>query len=101
MTYPLELPHVEDTADSDASKWDDGFGTNAAPTAANPVLDDYEARRCAICSTKYPHFGFGSPLTRTGGVDLWACGAHRMELDHRLSAIPLHADAPVEQRSLF
>ena len=99
MTHPLELPLVENTADGDASTWDDDFGTNAAPTA-NPILDEYEARRCTICSTKYPHFGFGSPLRRSGGV-LWACGAHRMELDHRLSAIPLHADAPVEQRSLF
>ena len=99
MLPPPELPLAEAQLTATASMRDEGFGTNAALTG-NPVLDDYEAHRCAICGAKYPPFGFGSPLTRPGGV-LWACGAHRAELDHRLSARPPNADALAEQPSLF
>jgi hypothetical protein len=99
MLPPTELPLAEAQLTATASIRDEGFGTDAVLTA-HPVLDDYEARRCAICGAKYPAFGFGSPLTRPG-VMLWACGAHRTELDNRLSARHPHADALAEQLSLF
>ena len=99
MLPPPELPLAEAQLTATASMRDDDFRTNAAPTA-NPVLDEYEARRCAVCGAKYPPFGFGSPITRPGVV-LWACGAHRAELDHRLSARHPNADALAEQPSLF
>ena len=99
MLPPPELPLAEAQLTATASPRDEGFGTNAALTA-NSVLDGYGARRCAVCGAKYPPFGFGSPLTRPGVV-LWACGAHRAELDHRLSARHPHADTLAEQSSLF
>ena len=94
-----ELPLAETQLTATASMREEGFKTNTALTAI-PVLDEYEARRCAICGAKYPAFGFGSPLTRPGVV-LWACSAHRVELDHRLSGRSTHADALAEQPSLF
>ena len=99
MPPPPELPLAEAQLTATVSMRDEGFGTNAALTA-NPVLDEYEARRCAICGAKYPAFGFGSPPTRLGVV-LWACSAHRAEVDHRLSGRHTHADALAEQPSLF
>jgi hypothetical protein len=96
---PSELPLAEAQLTATASMRDEGFKTNTAPTA-NPVLDEYEARRCALCGARYPSFGFGSPITRPGVV-LWACGAHRAELDHRLSARNPRADTLAEQASLF
>jgi hypothetical protein len=69
------------------------------PASASSPLEEYEARRCAICGARYPCFGFGPPLTRTGG-DLWACGAHRAELDQRLSGTFQRVDDP-RQASLL
>lgn len=43
-------------------------------------LRDYESRRCHICGTRFPPFGFGPPLTRPG-QSLWACGRHRGEVE--------------------
>lgn len=55
-----------------------------APAAPAPgSIEEYERRRCAICGSKYPGFGFGPPLTRPGTM-LWACLQHRMELDRQL-----------------
>jgi hypothetical protein len=99
MSHSQELPLVEAQLTAMASTCDDSPETNATPRA-NPVVGEYEARRCAICGAKYPSFGFGSPLTRSGVV-LWACSVHRMELDHRLSARHLHAADPIEQPSLL
>jgi hypothetical protein len=56
------------------------------PTHAGPMpgsIEEYELRRCAICGSKYPGFGFGPPLTRPGPM-LWACLEHRMELARQL-----------------
>ena len=99
MLPPPEWPLAEAQLSATASMRDEDFRTNTAPTA-NPVLDEYKARRCAICGAKYPPFGFGSPLTRPWVV-LWACGAHRAELDHLLSARHPRADTLAEQSSLF
>jgi len=61
---------------------------NAAPPEAihppNEAVRDYEARRCHVCGARYPAFGFGPPLTRTAQT-VWACGAHRADVDRRLS----------------
>jgi hypothetical protein len=68
---------------------------NASPPEAinspNEAMREYEARRCRICGARYPAFGFGPPLTRTAQT-VWACSAHRAEVDCMLSqgaAIPL------------
>ena len=67
------------------------------PLQRNPVLNEYDARRCAICDTRYPPFGFGPPLTKKDVV-LWACAAHRSELDRRLTE---RRTAPTEETSQF
>jgi hypothetical protein len=64
---------------------DGGWGSTAtagsAPDAAAPGrLAEYQARRCAVCGGRYPSFGFGPPLTLNGGT-LWACAAHRLEIE--------------------
>ena len=51
----------------------------------NPVVRDYEARRCHVCGDKRPAFGFEAPLAPRGET-LWACGAHHRELQARLVA---------------
>ena len=51
---------------------------------ANPDVAEYEARRCAVCGGRYPPFGFG-PLA-SKGTTLWACAAHRQEVDRQLHA---------------
>jgi len=69
------------------------------PEAINPpskAMREYEARRCRICGARYPAFGFGAPLTRTAQT-VWACGAHRAELDRMLrqgTAIPAERTQP-------
>jgi hypothetical protein len=70
----------------------------AAPR--NPALDEYESRRCAICGGKYPSFGYGPPLTSRGAM-LWACSAHRKDVDKRLSTRNIEGPAEPEQPSLF
>jgi len=58
-------------------------GDAAAPPS--PAMAEYEARRCAVCNGRYPSFGFGPPLSRKGAT-LWACFAHRGEVDRQLTA---------------
>jgi hypothetical protein len=67
------------------------------PSQRTPALDEYDARRCAICDTRYPPFGFGPPLTKKDAV-LWACAAHRAELDRRLTE---RRTAPTEETSQY
>ena len=50
----------------------------------NPVLVEYEARRCAVCGGRYPPFGF-EPIA-SKGTTLWACAAHQQEVDRHLRA---------------
>ena len=56
-----------------------------ARESQSATMREYEARRCHICQCKYPSFGFGPPLTRPGLV-LWACGAHREQVDRSLTS---------------
>lgn len=56
--------------------------TDDTPPLPEAILE-YERRRCAICGARYPSFGFGPPLTRSG-VFLWACATHRLDLEERL-----------------
>ena len=65
----------------------------------NPVILDYEARRCHVCQCKYPSFGFGPPLT-TKGQTLWACFEHRGVVDRLLTGGPAMREEP-GQSSLF
>ena len=67
------------------------------PPQGNPVLDEYDARRCAVCDARFPPFGFGPPLTKRDVV-LWACVAHRAELDRRLTE---RRTGPAEEPSQF
>jgi hypothetical protein len=63
------------------------MSADSPPETAPPVpgtLAEYERRRCAICGARYPGFGFGPPLTRPG-AEVWACGAHRRELEARFA----------------
>ena len=46
----------------------------------SPAMRDYDARRCYICGRPHPPFGFGPPLRKPDQV-LWACGAHREEVE--------------------
>ena len=68
---PNDTPSPEDRRDEPA-----------APAAAplSPWLRECEARRCHMCGCKHPCFGFGTPGS-TNGKTLWACMAHRHEVD--------------------
>lgn len=55
---------------------------NASPASS---MADHETRRCAVCGAHHPVFGFGPPLSQKG-TTIWACGAHRHEVDHQLTA---------------
>jgi hypothetical protein len=63
---------------------EDGGDEVTAPgeTHVNPDFAEYEARRCAVCDGRYPPFGFG-PLD-SKRTTLWACAAHRQEVDRQL-----------------
>jgi hypothetical protein len=76
----------------DAEPTDDG-----GPAPRNPSLDEYEARRCHVCGARYPSFGFGPPLTRMGVV-IWACSAHRDEVNRRLSGPANTATRELDQQ---
>jgi hypothetical protein len=54
-----------------------------------------DARRCFICGARFAPFGFGPPLTRPG-ITLWACSAHRVQLDRHLTGG--HQSAMCEDR---
>ena len=56
----------------------------------------YEARRCAICGGRNAHFGFVPPILPKG--ELWACAAHRAEIEHRLRG-PAGASIDAGRRS--
>jgi hypothetical protein len=73
-------------------RWSEPEGSQAPPE--NPVMREYEARRCHVCQCKYPSFGFGFPLARKGQT-IWACGTHRMEVDRMLTGG--HADQLVTE----
>lgn len=70
------------------------------PASPSDTMREYEARRCRVCRGRHPVFGFGPPLTRPG-MDLWACGAHRAELDHRLAGSPRPKAAAERQPTLL
>jgi hypothetical protein len=63
-------------------------------------VQEYDARRCPICGAKFPPFGFGPPLTQPG-TTLWACGAHRVEIERRLTGAHRLATCEDRQPSLL
>jgi len=58
-------------------------------------VQEHDARRCHICGAKFPPFGFGPPLTRTG-TTFWACGAHRLDIERQLTGA--HRSAMYEDK---
>jgi hypothetical protein len=79
------------------------MSVNSRAETAHPVpgtVAEYEQRRCAICGARYPGFGFGPPLTRRGG-ELWACAAHRHELEARLRSPSAEQGSDAPQTSLL
>lgn len=71
-----------------------------ADASENDWIQEYDARRCHICAAKYPPFGFGPILTRAGST-LWACHAHRAEVDTLLIKEANPQKATGNQTSLF
>ncbi|SPE35600.1 hypothetical protein SBBP1_870002 [Burkholderiales bacterium] len=63
-------------------------------------VQEHDARRCHICGAKFPPFGFGPPLTRPG-ITLWACGAHRVEIERRLTDAHRSAMCEYKQPNLL
>jgi len=70
------------------------------PTGLSDAMQEYEARRCHACPARHPAFGFGPPLTRPGVV-LWACVAHRAEVDGLLTGSPRPKAAAQQQPTLL
>ncbi len=70
------------------------------PASPPDAMREYEARRCHVCQARHPAFGFGPPLTRPGMV-LWACGAHRAEVDGLLAGSPRPRAAAKRQPTLL
>ena len=64
-------------------------------TSVPGSVQEHDARRCFICGAKFAPFGFVPPLTRPG-ITLWACSAHRVELDRHLTGG--HQSAMCEDR---
>ena len=46
---------------------------------------EFNARCCVVCNGPNAFFGFAPPLT-SNGATVWACGAHRVEVDRQLTA---------------
>lgn len=68
----------------------------AAETSQSEFMREYDSRRCHICGCRHPSFGFGAPLTKPGHT-IWACLAHRAQVDRLLSPhapMPFKADEP-------
>ena len=65
--------------------WDDAEpAAEPAAAPASEVIREYEARRCHVCQCRYPPFGFGPPLIARSEETVWACAAHRAEVDRML-----------------
>ena len=84
-----------------ATSAEDGWDAPAQqPTRETPgSVQDFEARRCHVRGSRFPAFGFGPPLTRKDQV-VWACLAHRIEVQHTLTQEPMHGAAPGLKRLL-
>jgi hypothetical protein len=53
-------------------------------TPRSTFLVEYEARRCQVCQSKHPPFGYGPPLTPVGH-EIWACTRHRETIERMLA----------------
>ena len=62
-------------------------------------VHEFEARRCHVCGCRFPSLGFGPPLTRKDQT-VWACLAHRAELERILTQKPMHDAEPGPTRLL-
>ena len=84
-----------------ATAVEDGWDAPAAqPGRETPEgVQDFEARRCHVCDRRFPAFGFGPPLTRKDQT-VWACLAHRTEVERTLTQKPVHSAEPGPKRLL-
>ena len=84
-----------------ATAAEDGWDAPAAqPGRETPEgVQDFEARRCHVCDCRFPAFGFGPPMTRKDQI-VWACLAHRTEVERTLTQRPVHSAAPGPRRLL-
>lgn len=75
-----------------AASAEDGWNAPAPqPDRVTPGgVQEAEARRCCVCGCRFPAFGFGPPLTRMDQA-VWACLAHRTEVDRTLTQKPVHS----------
>ena len=60
-------------------------------------VQEFGARRCHVCDCRFPSFGFGPPMTRKN-QSLWACLAHRAEVERVLTHKPVHGADPGSRR---
>jgi hypothetical protein len=67
-----------------ADQWREASPGLDQPAGAAGTLKEYETRRCHLCGCRHPSFGFGPPLVPAGRT-LWACLAHRHEVDLMLT----------------
>ncbi len=69
------------------------------PVPISEAAREYEARRCHVCRSRYPPFGFGPPLVQTSHT-LWARMTHRDEVNRLLNGT---TPPPIEEKqpSLF
>ena len=88
--------HATD-GEQDPAVWNNSETRDASVPGS---VQEYNARRCHICGVKFPLFGFGPKLTRTG-TTLWACSAHRFEVERQLTGAHRSAMCKDEQPSLL
>ena len=84
-----------------ATATEDGWAAPAPqPGRETPEgVQGFEARRCHVCGCRFPAFGFGPPLTRKDQT-VWACLAHRTEVERALTQKPVHSAEPGPKRLL-
>jgi hypothetical protein len=68
-------------------------------TPRSTFLVEYEVRRCQVCQSKHPPFGFGLPLTPSGR-EIWACAKHHETIDRMLTE-PLRPKPADLQKTLL
>jgi hypothetical protein len=62
--------------------------------SASDTVREHDSRRCLICGSRFPLFGFGPPLTRR---EVWACSLHRAEVDRQVH--PSHSVSAAAETS--
>jgi len=92
---PLRLVEMQLTTAAAADRAE--FATGSDPPAAEMTasMAEYDRRRCVVCGCRHPSFGFGPPLHSKGTI--WACGAHRTEVERQLRDTGLFSHAAMDR----